>query len=722
MAGISAAVTAARCGLKTALIQDRPVLGGNASKEIRVWLEGANGGANSGYFRETGLIEELKLENLYWNPGGNVEHWNVQLANLVFSQPDLDVYLNTVVTDVQAQEDQITSVTGFTLAAERWTTFCAPFFVDATGDGTVGYWAGAEWRSGRESQAEFGESLAPQEAESYTMGGSMMFLVKDVGYPVEFKRPAWAHHFTEDDLAAFPHHLPKSGLGFSWLEWGGEHNTVHDNEEIKYELWRILYGLWDHLKNAPEHRQKTRNLDLEWVAAIPGKRESRRLVGPYILTEHDIVNQTVFPDGVAYGGWYFDDHHSKGFWEKKFFPPHVHPPGLYTIPLRCLYSVNIHNLFMAGRNISVSHIALGSTRVMLTCSQLGEAVGVAAAKCVHTSQLPSQLTSAHIHEIQQELLQRDHHIPHRRYDDHANLAHKAEVTATSEHPLAVAPHDHPEPEALSDGCIIMFPLRTSELKSVEVLLGGEGESTLDVALWKGDDKQNYFPSEEIVRFTKRFKSITDPQWIRLDFGFQELSAGWYFVELKSPNLQLYCSQHKITGIRLLRYDERPRVINPHSSWFRAEDRGAPCLRVDPEQKVFGAAEVINGYARPAGRPNHWISQDSSFDEPEAVTLSWDDPVTFDTIRLVFDTDLDRHIRNIWLHHQQNAIPSCVRSYRVEVWNGCTWKEIVTVKDNYQRRRIHRVQPEVAECVRLSVTETWGVPYAALYEIGVYYEQ
>ncbi|MGV3720000.1 MAG: FAD-dependent oxidoreductase, partial [Actinomycetota bacterium] len=194
MAGVFAAIAAARRGLRTALLQDRPVLGGNGSKEIRVWLHGANGGRNNRFFRETGLAEELRLENLHRNPLGNAELWDTVLLEAVVTQENLDLYLNTAVTGVElADGAKLRSVEAVTLASERQWTFSAPLFADCTGDGTVAYLAGAEFRSGRESESEYGESLAPAEAESYTLGGSILFAMKDAGRPGPFVAPKWVH-------------------------------------------------------------------------------------------------------------------------------------------------------------------------------------------------------------------------------------------------------------------------------------------------------------------------------------------------------------------------------------------------------------------------------------------------------------------------------------------------------------------------------------------------
>ncbi|MFW6027165.1 MAG: FAD-dependent oxidoreductase, partial [Candidatus Woesearchaeota archaeon] len=255
-AGIAAAISSARQNIKVALIEQRPVLGGNSSKEIGVHLTGSTRNVNTAYSRESGIIENLKLENLYQNPQGNLELWNVVLKNAVKEQKNLDVFLNTNITEVITDKSKIIKVKGDILGSEKKIEFKAPFFVDSTGDGTIGYLAGAKYRMGRESKNKYNESEAPEKTESYTMPSSLLFRIKKTNYPVDFIKPCWAYKFTEEDLENYNHKLQENKSHFSWIEWGGEHDIIKDNEEIRTELEKILYGIWDHLKNGSEHREK----------------------------------------------------------------------------------------------------------------------------------------------------------------------------------------------------------------------------------------------------------------------------------------------------------------------------------------------------------------------------------------------------------------------------------------------------------------------------------
>jgi len=379
LAGICAAIAATRHGEKVALVQDRPVLGGNSSSEIRVWIVGATAMGNNRYANETGIIGEIEMENLYKNPEGNPHLWDTILLDFVKRENNVELFLNTHVASVNVEENTIKSVSGFQLGTEKLLEFKATVFIDCTGDGTVGYLAGAEYMQGRENRKIFNESLAAEVDDKYTLGNTMFFYVKDAGKKVKYIPPLFAYprEKIKEILNTNDKHIEvrKAGCDLWWLEYGGILDTIHDNEIIKEELQRLIYGIWDYIKNSGEFDAE--NLTLDWVGSIPGKRESRRFKGDYILNQNDLIEQREFNDAVCYGGWPVDVHPEKGIYTKSD-SCHQTPVGVYQIPLRSLYSCNINNLMFAGRNISVSHIAFASTRVMKTCALIGQTVGTAA--------------------------------------------------------------------------------------------------------------------------------------------------------------------------------------------------------------------------------------------------------------------------------------------------------------------------------------------------------
>ncbi len=405
IAGLCAAVSAARQGLRVALIHDRPVLGGNASSEIRMWLCGATG-AN---LRETGIVEEIALENNYRNPSSNFSLWDSVLYQLAFECKNLTVLMNCSVNGLNLVGDRIESVRGWQTTSETWHTVTAKLFADCSGDSILAPLSGAKFRWGREAKTEFGESLGQIAPDRHTMGMSCLLQARETDSPKTFIAPRWARKISSDEQLSDREHDFTGLHNFWWLELGGNRDSIHDTEEIRHELLALAFGVWDHIKNHGEHGAD--NWELEWVGFLPGKRESRRYVGEHILSEADILSGGIFPDVVAYGGWPLDDHHPEGFY---YAGPPNHlgkVPQPYGIPYRCLYSQNIANLFFAGRNISTTHVALSSTRVMLTCGILGQAVGIAAALACRENCPPRKLFPALIPELQQRLLDADCYLP-----------------------------------------------------------------------------------------------------------------------------------------------------------------------------------------------------------------------------------------------------------------------------------------------------------------------
>jgi len=442
LSGICAAIAAARHGAKTALIQSRPVLGGNSSSEIRMHVAGASCHFGKENVWETGILMELLLENKSRNTYHAFPIWDIVLWEKTRYQENLTLYMNTTLDSVEMENDQITAAICRQATTEKAFRFTAKIFVDATGNGTMGRYAGAEYRIGSESKYEFNEPDAPEKANNYTMGNTVMFMSSDRGEPVPFKKPKWAYTFTEDDLRLRGHgkdtwyhgengiteeYVPESG--YWWVELGGDCGDIIGKAEwVNEELYKVVYGIWDHIKNAGDHGAA--NYALDWVGAVPGIRESRRLVGDYLLNENDVLTQRVFDDAVAYGGWPMDEHAPHGVFDKDVMPTRfINFPGVFTIPYRSYYSKNVSNLMMAGRDISTTRMALGSTRVMGTCAVGGQAVGTAAAMAIKKGLLPRDIGN-HIHELQQTLLKDDCYIPGFKNEDPLDLARKAHITAT----------------------------------------------------------------------------------------------------------------------------------------------------------------------------------------------------------------------------------------------------------------------------------------------------
>ena len=453
MSGICAAVAAARHGVKTVLIHDRPVLGGNASSEIRMHICGADENGHKPHLTEGGILHEILLKNKQRNDHFNYSIWDIVLYELVKEEPNLTVHFNTSMIGCEVKDDRITCVTCFGLTTEYHLSITADIFADCTGNGTLGFFAGADFCEGSESIEQFNEPDAPVRANKDRMGNTLLFKAVKCDHPVSFRPPPFAKSLTEEQLRYRTHsafHAPNTSnaenedayirattgstasvdYGYWWIELCGDGDDfVGQYETVKDDLIAYVYGVWDHLKNGGEHGADY--YDLEWVGALPGMRESRRLIGDYQLTENDVLQNREFEDAVAYGGWPIDIHCSHGLMDFDQLPSTICSfDGAYTIPWRCYYSKNIRNLVMAGRNISTTRLALGSTRVMGTCAIGGQAVGTAVALMRKYCCLPREIGD-HITELQQLLLRDDAFIPSVRNNDPCDIAPRCRITASS---------------------------------------------------------------------------------------------------------------------------------------------------------------------------------------------------------------------------------------------------------------------------------------------------
>ena len=439
--GMGACIAAARNGAKTALIHDRPVLGGNASAELGVAIHGsAHCHPNS---RETGLIEEARLMRSRMCKDGASISISAAYAEQVQNERKLKVFLNSRVLKVEkAADNRITAVIARNTLTGEWTRYRAKMFIDTTGDGWIGYYAGVPYRFGREGQAEFGEIEAPEKPDNTTMSGVIMtdgvwcFSYRDAGKEVPFETPAWAKDALPDGWSRkFPAALRvRGGFGPSWkVEHPGIVDDFTDPEFARDELIRLSFAYFGWGKNLWEHRALMKNQELAFVPFVDARRETLRLMGDYILTGNDQKAAKVFPDRISYGGWSMDTHDPLGFANPKgdgYWKNHPHLP-IYTIPYRILYNPKFGNLFFAGRCSSVTHMALGSVRLESTLAALGQVCGTAAALCVRYDESAKSFGEKHIKMLQQRLLKDDMYIPGVVNEDPRDLARKAKVTASS---------------------------------------------------------------------------------------------------------------------------------------------------------------------------------------------------------------------------------------------------------------------------------------------------
>ncbi len=396
-----AAVSAARLGLHVILLQDRFLLGGNNSRDVRVHLQGL-----------MNLPPYPNLGNLIYQfqpkQEGNAQpgefYEDAKKLEIVRAEKNLSLFLGTRVIGVEKEGMRITAVIAKNLLTGKEERFRGHLFADCSGDGNLGFLAGADWRMGRESREETGESCAPEIADSMTMGASIQWFAVETDEETTFPELPWAIQFTSDSIK------PSTHGDWDW-ETGMNLDQINDIERIRDNGLRAAYGHWSYMKNDSDAdwREKVRKMKLGWVSFTAGKRESRRLLGDVILQEQDIREGKVWPDGTVTTTWPIDLHYPEES-NQKFFPGEEFraicktiqsPP--YAIPYRCFYSRNIENLFMAGRDISVTHAALGTVRVMRTGGMMGEVVGMAAAVCREHNALPRDVYEKYFEELREKM-------------------------------------------------------------------------------------------------------------------------------------------------------------------------------------------------------------------------------------------------------------------------------------------------------------------------------
>jgi len=414
-AGTFAAINAARSGVKVVLMQDRPVLGGNASSEIRLYPRGTVIPED----RETGLMNEMEEENIYRNKEINNCIWDSVLLGRVLEEKNIELLTNCTCLGAERVGDKITEIKGWQLTTYQYHTVKAKIFIDCSGDAVLAPLIDAEFMFGSEDKSVFGEDLAPDVgADRELMSMSCLIQTREVDHKVDFVAPDWANYYPDAESLGIPEvklrHTRDATVGIGgcnlwWMSVGGDGDTIADTEKNRNELLKIAFGVWDYIKN--RSGQKLDNWDLEWIGFLPGKRESRRYVGEYILKQQDVIGATEFFDTVAYGGWPLDIHDHRGMhtndYHAKFYPVEK----AYGIPFRSLISKDVKNLMFAGRNLSASRVAMGSTRVMATCGLLGEAVGFGAALCIKYDKSPIEICNEHIKELQDMLLEKGLMLP-----------------------------------------------------------------------------------------------------------------------------------------------------------------------------------------------------------------------------------------------------------------------------------------------------------------------
>ena len=416
MAGVCCAIAAARHGSKVILMHERPMLGGNASSENRMWVCGAQGKNN----RETGIIEEIMLENLYRNPTKNFHIWDSILLDFVKREQNIILLLNTTCMDGETEEGsfshgrsrKIRAIKGYQMTTQRFIRVEASYFADCSGDSILAPISNAEFDYGRESKEEYGEDSHVLKRDKMVMGMSCLIQGRQTDRSIPFIPSEFATKLSDADVENRPMDIYNPAENFWYLELGGSDEGIEKAEETKERLISLALGTWDYIKNSKKYDAD--NWELEFLGMLPAKRESRRMRGEYVISQRDISDNRVFEDTVAFGGWPLDDHYPAGYYHKGTPNTNINTPAPYCLPYRALYSANVENLYFAGRNISMTHTAMSSIRVMATCALLGQAVGTAAAVAAKYGIAPHDVYLEHMEEVQTLLLNDDSFLPYRQ--------------------------------------------------------------------------------------------------------------------------------------------------------------------------------------------------------------------------------------------------------------------------------------------------------------------
>lgn len=754
LAGFCAAVASARNGASTCLIQDRPIFGGNSSSEIRVTPHGA--AEFHAYARETGILSELIIEERAVNHEEILENgwtnsvWDMVMYDMAVKTPNLTFHLNTTVFKVEMADDRtIRAVVARVANGETDIAISGSTFIDCTGDGVVADLAGCEWRMGSESKDEFNEPHAPHKASSDTMGNSIFFKAKDMGRPVPFKAPDWAVQY-EDASFFYKQGRPPYDIrgGYWWLEIGIPWHTIHDAENIRHELTRHTLGVWDWIKNKdPKTRKLVANYAIDWIGQVPGKRESRRIMGEYLMTEHDVLNKRVFEDEVAFGGWFLDLHTPGGLLAPTSEPNSAAGYsgeynvksycGPYGLPLSICLAKDADNLMMAGRNVSVTHAALGTVRVQGTTALLGQAAGTAAAIALRHQAPVKEMAGRYAVELKQTLLREGCFLPNNRNEDAADLARKAKVTARSEARVyGVGPFcahrgkalmrdwgsTRPEKPELDPP----VPLhdRMDTRRGQWIALGLPELAKVSVCLTN---------TSGTVQHISAALAPVEHLWdYRCDTG-AVLSSG--VLAVPPGGMHWIDWEVNLSGLQAPSYVRLDLGANEHIVWHRAAglepghvsawDMGngqmrsskyALSFRVEPAQPCYSPSNVISGVTRPREHTHLWRS-DPQDPAAQWLQLEWHEMQNISEVHVSFSGHLLEEYHGYSPFYRD---PECVRDYSIEICSDDAWSEVVRVEGNYQRRRTHPLQkPAATAKLRLLIHATNGDPSAAIYEVRCY---
>lgn len=747
LAGVCAAVNAARNGCEVVLLERFRTLGGNGGPEVGVHPSGAH--RFHPFAAETGLMEEM-IEEAAWRGAKTRsygDHYNIsQMWDTVLS----DTLERAGVTVLRChyaktpvvEKGRITKVIVEDIATFHTREITVRYsVVDASGDGNISADAGAEFRYGREAKETYNERSAPEKADDITLGTSLVAYVRknknSIPYVAPDGTPPYHPGYEHTDMP------PNDDPAFIFpTETGGEGgvDTVEDEHEIYNTLLDQLYSWFEHKRNL---RPDGENWELLWVSPRTGKRESRRFVGDYTLTQTDVEEGVIFRDAIGFGGFPEDLHYPRPENEKYIKIKYVGIPPLYTIPYRSAYSKDIDNLFFASRLCSVSHIAHGTVRLQRTLSTIGMAVGVAAGLCKKYNCTPRDIYEQHLEELQQTMLKQDITIMGKCNADENDLARKATVSADSWLGYGVPATDNFVPLDRSRGVMLwdweekldVFSCYLKNVTDKSITLKAKLSVYIPEHKYKLEkDQKLKFPYRKgkgnhvewgVDNSTERFEEIKTVEFtVAPDF------CGWCEIPFdtklnaKSPyddDVRYLVTLDKAEGISwslssesydFCRRAELSDGAAGYEGYFDSHS-----YTISPAPKYCEPENIINGVSRRwSTNPVYmWRSKDSL---PQSIELEWNGDIEFNTVNITFDSLTHSYV-NMPLDCAERVSKLLVKHYTVEVYEKGEWKTAFEKDDNYHRFNSISIERVKAQKLRVNVLETWGIPDARIYEIRVY---
>ena len=746
MAGICAATVAARNGCSVVLLEKFRTLGGNGGPEVGVHPSGAH--RFHPYAAETGVIEEI-IEEAAWQGAKTLTYGHHYNMSQQWDTVMADTLKNAGVTLLRCnyakepvvENGKITKVIVEDIATYQTREISVNVAViDSSGDGNISAAAGAEFRMGRESKETYGERSAPEKADNVTLGSSLVAYARETSKPVGFVPPAdtpeyypgYEHsptRFRKDGEAVFIYPT----------ETGGENgcDTIEDDHEIYDRLLKHLYAWWERGKREFPENEKW---ELTWVSPRVARRESRRFVGPYTLTQNDVEQGLIFDDAIGFGGFPEDLHYPRPEREQYIEIRYIAIPPLYSIPYRSIYSKDISNLFFASRLCSVSHLAHGTVRLQRTLSTLGMAAGVAAGICKKYNCTPDDVYKEHLEELQQTMLRQDITVMGKKNQDQNDLARMATVTADSFVPFGVEPTDEFVP--LEDTKTLMLWDWKERLDTFKCYLKNESseDKRITATLRLFNPSRKYKNSDE----NKHFSYFGVPN--QMEWGVDDTVD--YFKLIKTVEFTVpanYCgwceANFDTELIEKDQYNDDARyaielsdvenvfwsVNNNHFDFCRTGERigddseyktryNGFAFNITPTPTYGDPENIIDGVARRwSTNPVHmWIPKKK---ENQSITLSWDAPQKFNNVNITFDS-LSRAYTLMPFDCNKRVSERLVKKYSVEAFINDEWKIIAEKDDNYHRFNMLEFDTVIADKLRVNILETWGEK-SGVYEIRVY---